>query len=246
VLVLLDRMSDLSPSQMEATQKYLLLSICYSHFNEKARWAMSYYRVQYTHQLLLPFFHMFTIKPIVDSGVSKHESRDNLSSPFSTPCLALYEASGKELEESFHDSHDILVHLSETFSNAEHVNLYKSCGPENEEKIYTMEKHYDEVIGAAVIDLAYHDLLVENKWSSILPFATIGFKNRVGVLQSLFWFGLSPFLGRMIMSFRAITPDKYEKAMETLRHEFSQASECKCYIYIASAWRPNILSTSSA
>jgi glutathione S-transferase len=225
-------MSDLPPGQMEGAQKYLLLSICYSHFNEKARWALSYYRVHYTHQLLLPFFHMFTIRPIVDSGVSKHQSRDNLSSPFSTPCLALYDDSGKELEESFHDSHDILMHLSETFSNPEHVNLYKSCGPENEEKVYNLEKHYDEVLGVAVIDFFYHDLMVENKWNAMLPFATIGFRNRVGVLQSLIWFGLSPFFGRMIMSFRAITPEKYEKAMETCRFEFRQASECKSCIYI--------------
>jgi glutathione S-transferase len=239
-------MSDPSPREMEGTRKYHLLSICYSHFNEKARWALSYYRIQYTHQLLLPFFHIFTIKPIVDSGVSKHESRDHLASPFSTPCLAVYDASGKELEESFHDSHDILVHLSEAFSSPEHVNLYKSCGPENEEKIYAMEKHYDEVLGGAVIDFAYNDLLVENKWNAMLPFATIGFRNRVGVLQSLCWFGLSPFLGRMIMSFRAITPDKYEKAMETCRNEFRQASECKFCIYIADTQRPDILSTFSA
>jgi glutathione S-transferase len=109
-----------------------------------------------------------------------------------------------------------------------------------------MEKHYDEVLGAAVIDFAYNDLLVENKWNAMLPFAAIGFRNRVGVLQSLFWFGLSPILGRMIMSFRTITPDKYEKAMETLRDEFSQASRCKSCLYIAGTWRPNILSISSA
>jgi glutathione S-transferase len=138
------------------------------------------------------------------------------------------------------------VHLSETFSNSEHVNLFKSCGPENEEKIYDMEKHYDEVIGAAVIDFVYNDLLVENTLNAMLPFATIGFRNRVGVLQSLFWFGLSPFLGRMIMSFRAITPDKYEKAMENLHNEFRQASECKSCTYIAGVWRPNTMSTSSA
>jgi glutathione S-transferase len=213
--------------EAEASQKYLLLSIAVSHFNEKARWALSYYRVTYTHQLLLPWFHIFSTKPIVDSQVCNCEPRDSGSSPFSTPCLAVYDASGKNIQESFHDSHDILVHLSSKFSTPEHPNLYTSCGPEKEEHIYVLEKHYDEVIGKAVVNFCYLDLLAINKWKGMIPFACMGFRNRVGLLQSLAWFGLSPLLGRMITSVLGITPDRHPKAMEICREEFRVASEGK-------------------
>jgi glutathione S-transferase len=219
----------------EKSQAYLLLSIAFSHFNEKARWAFSYYRVPYAHHLLLPWLHIFTIKPIVDSQVCTRESRDTASSPFSTPCLAVYDASGTKLQESFHDSHDILNYLSEKFSSPEHVNLYTSCGPVKESEIYGLEKHYDEVLGKAVIDFFYFDIVVMNKWRAMLPFACVGFRNRVGVLQSLVWFGLSPLLGRGIISVLDITSDRYEKAMENCREEFRRASECKfCICSIAS------------
>src|SRR5450756_2502437 len=108
----------------EASQTYLLLCIPFSHFNEKARWAFAYYGVPYTHHLLLPWLHIFATKTIVEQRVCNRKSRDTRSSPFSTPCLAVYNASGTRLQESFHDSHDILVYLSENFSSAEHMNLY--------------------------------------------------------------------------------------------------------------------------
>jgi len=209
----------------ECAQTYLLLSIAFSHFNEKARWALAYYRVPYAHQLLLPWLHIFNVKPIVDSKLCNHETRDTISSPCSTPCLAVYDATGIKLQESFHDSHNILVHLSEKFSTPDHVNLYTSCGREKADEIYALEKHYDEVLGIAVRDFFYLEMLVINKWHAMLPFAFMGFANRVGVLQSLAWFGLSPLLGRMITSVMEITPEKYEKAMQTCREEFRQASD---------------------
>jgi len=214
------------PSQ-EPSNTHHLLSIAFSHFNEKARWAFSYYRVPYTHQLLLPWLHMFTTKAIVDKEVCTRSSRDTRSSPFSTPCLAVYDGSGKQLQESFHDSHDILVYLSENFSTPEIPNLYTSCGAEKEEEVFSLEKRFDEVLGRAVIDFAYHDVLVVNNWRAMLPFACIGFKNRVGVLQSLMWFGLSPLLGKMITAAVGITSESYEAALETCREEFRYASKCK-------------------
>lgn len=226
-------MADMLPS--EASQSYLLLSVALSHFNEKARWAFAYYQVPYTHHLLLPCLHIFTVKTIVDSGVSIQESRDTkFSSPFSTPCLAIYDASRTKLQESLHDSHDILVYLSEKFSSPDHVNLYTSCGPEKVDAIQTLEKRYDEGLGVAARDFFYHDLLVVNRWHAMLPFALMGFRNRVGVFQSLVWFGLSPLLGKVVRSALEITPEKHQKAMQTCREEFRHASECESGLWSTS------------
>jgi glutathione S-transferase len=219
------------PLPKNRLQTRVLYSIAFSHFNEKARWAFSYYRVPYTQHLLLPWLHIFTTRKIVQKGVCNRKSRDARSSPFSTPCLAIYDQPGMNLLESFHDSHDILVYLSEEFSSPEHVNLYTSCGPEKEAEIHALEKRYDEDLGIAVRDFFYLDILVVNKWRAILPFAMMGFMNRVGILQSLIWFCLSPLLGRMIISILEIRPERYQKAIETFREEFRHASTgepCPC------------------
>lgn len=218
-------MADMPPR--DSSQMHLLLSIAVSHYNEKARWAFAYYRVPYVHHLLLPFLHIFTVKPIVDSHVCTHQKRDTRVSPWSTPCLAVYDASGSQLQESFHDSHDILMYLSENFSSSDHVNLYTSCGLAKVDEIKSLERHYDEGLGVAARDFAYLDTLVFNKWHSMLPFALMGFRNKVGPLQSLIWFFSSQLLGRMIISVMGITASKYQKAIQTCREEFRQASECK-------------------
>ena len=222
-------MADIPPRG--SSQTYLLLSMAVSHYNEKARWAFAYYRVPYTQQLLLPWLHIFTVKPIVDSNVSTHEKRDIRASPWSTPCLVVYDASGSKLQESFHDSHDILVYLSENFSSPGHVNLYTSCGLAKVDEIKALERHYDEGLGVAAIDFFYLDPLVFNKWHSMLPFALMGFRNKVGPLQSLIWFGFSPLLGKMIMSAMSITASRYQKALQTCRKEFRHASACKSGLY---------------
>jgi glutathione S-transferase len=218
-------------SSQEGSQAHLLLSVTHSHFNEKARWAFAYYQVPYTHHLLLPWLHIFSVKPIVDSGVCTNETRDTRSSPFSTPCLAVYDATRTKLEESFHDSHDILVYLSEKFSSPDHANLYTSCGPEMVDEIYALERRYDESLGVAAVNFLYLEMLVVNKWRAMLPFAFMGFRNRVGPLQSLIWFAFSPLLGRMITSVMGITPSCYQKAMQTCREDFKHASECESSLY---------------
>lgn len=216
-------MADIPP--INCSHTYLLLSIAFSHYVEKARWAFAYYRVPYAQHLLLPALHIFTVKPIVDSNVCTHEKRDTRASPWSTPCLVVYDASGSKLQESFHDSHDILMYLSENFSTPDHVNLYTSCGLAKADEIKALERRYDEGLGAAAIDFFYLDAVVFNKWRSMLPFALMGFKNKVGSLQSLIWFVFSPLIGKMILSAMSITASKYQKAMHTCREEFRHASE---------------------
>ena len=218
-------------SRREASLTHLLLSIAVSHYNEKARWAFAYYQVPYKHQLLLPWLHMLTVRPIVDAKVCAHPPKDTMSSPFSTPCLAVYDASGSKLQESFHDSHDILVYLSENFSDADHANLYTSCGPAKVNEIHALEKTYDENLGRAACNFFYVDMLTLNKWHSMIPFALMGFRNRVGLLQSLIWFALSPVLGRMLMSVTNMEPSGYQEAMQTCRENFRHASKRGSFLF---------------
>ena len=131
-----------------------------------------------------------------------------------------------------YNSHDILHYLSDHFSTPEKVNLYESCGTAQEGKVNALEKHYDEVLGVATRDYAYYDLLVLNKWRALVSFALLGFANRVGILQSILWFMLSPLLGPLLISMKHTT-GTHEAAMQTCRAEFEDASKCKYKHHLA-------------
>ena len=147
-------------------QTHLLLSIAFSHYNEKARWAFAYYGVPYTHHLLLPGLHVFSVKPFVDRQISAKSSSKQpqetrtKSSPYSTPCLVVYKDDhhSTEIQESFHESHDILQYLSTHFSTPERPNLYRSCGPEQEATVVALERRYDESLGVAARNYVYRDI----------------------------------------------------------------------------------------
>ncbi|RFU25464.1 hypothetical protein B7463_g10870, partial [Scytalidium lignicola] len=179
---------------------------------------------------------MLTIKPILNHNLHTNSKPETYSSPFSTPCLAIYTTTNPpskplQLHQSLHDSHDILLYLSSTFSTTDgpdhhrRENLYTSCGASKAAEIQALEKRYDEGLGVAARDFWYRDMMVMNKWRSMLPFAFMGFRNRVGVLQSLVWFGLSPLLGRMIVAVLEITEERYRETVEICREEFRHASE---------------------
>jgi glutathione S-transferase len=161
---------------------HLLLSIAFSHYNEKARWAFAYYGIPYTHHLLLPGFHVFSVKPAVERPTTSASiKRSNArTSPHSTPCLVVYGDDLKDVQESLHESHDILRYLSDHFSAPERVNLYESCGAAQEDKVNALEKHYDEVLGRAARMYGYGDILVLNKWRALIPFALLGLREPRG------------------------------------------------------------------
>jgi glutathione S-transferase len=198
-------------------------------------WTTPYYGIPYTHHLLLPGFHVFSVKPAVERPTTSASiKRSNArTSPHSTPCLVVYGDDLKDVQESLHESHDILRYLSDHFSTPERVNLYESCGAAQEDKVNALEKHYDEVLGRAARMYGYGDILVLNKWRALIPFALLGFTNRVGILQSVLWFILSPLLGPLLISVMKLTTETHEAAMQTCRDEFAHASQCKYKFYLA-------------
>ena len=213
---------------------HLLLSIAFSHCNEKARWAFAYYGIPYTHHLLLPCFHVFSVKQAIERPTSTSTKLSNARiSPHSTPRLVIYCDNLTEVQEQLYDSHDILRYLSDHFSTSERVNLYESCGTAHEDKVNALEKHYDEVLGVAARNYVYYDLLVLNKWRAMFPFALLGFTNRVGILQSMLWFALSPLLGPLLFSSMKYTAETHKAAMQTCRVEFEDASQCKYKHHLA-------------
>jgi glutathione S-transferase len=202
---------------------HLLLAIPFSHYNEKARWAFAYYGVPYSQQLLLPVFHILSLRTVANRSPSKTHKQGH-SSPYSTPCLVVSTGSPPTTDKTFHDSHDILVYLSENFSCPVHPHLYTCCGVDQADQIRGLEKRYDEVLGIATRSFAYYEIVVLNRWRALLPFALLGFTNGVGLLQSMLWFLWSPLIGKLLVSKLGSTPKHHRSMMEICRAEFECAS----------------------
>lgn len=219
---------------------HLLLSIAFSHYVEKARWALAYYHIPYTQHLLLPVFHVFSVKSILAHCPDAALTKPPQSSPFSTPLLVVYESfstssssSPPTIRRAFQSSHDILVYLSSIFSTLAHPSLYTSCGADQADKVSSLEEHYDSILGVAARKYVYYDMLVLNKYRALLPFATVGFANGVGWLQAVLWFVWSPLIGRLLVS-RVVKASAKEhgEVMERLREEFGAASLRELCFYL--------------
>jgi glutathione S-transferase len=72
-----------------------LLSIAFSHYNEKARWALDRYGLEYRDDRYLPLFHMLPVLWAVRGRVGQ---ADRASSPLSTPLVVTDE--GQRLRSS--------------------------------------------------------------------------------------------------------------------------------------------------
>ncbi len=85
-----------------------LITIRFSHYNEKARWALDRYRVPYREDGYLPMFHFAPMMLLsAQHGMGKS---DRVSSPFSTP--ALLTDDGRVMR----DSSEIVRYVSDRFA----------------------------------------------------------------------------------------------------------------------------------
>jgi glutathione S-transferase len=89
-----------------------LTSIAFSHYVEKARWALDRFSVAYEDKRYLPFVHFAAVYRVTRG---KHGRADKASSRFSTPVLTT--PAGDVLT----DSAEILRYVSERFAPPEHT-----------------------------------------------------------------------------------------------------------------------------
>ena len=91
-------------------QPYRLTSIAFSHYVEKARWALDRFGVRYTEAKYMPLFHFL---PVYAVHHGKQGKRDRVSTPLSTPVLRPLT------RRVICDSSAILRYLSDTYALAE-------------------------------------------------------------------------------------------------------------------------------
>ena len=109
-----------------------LISIVFSHYNEKARWALDRFQVPYVEQPYMPILHF----PAVIQATWRQAggAGDRASTRFSTPVLVT------EGDGLLCDSSDIVRYVSERYAGSGE-GLYPT------DEVAALEKHFGEVLG---------------------------------------------------------------------------------------------------
>jgi len=164
-----------------------LLTICFSHFNEKARWALERYGVPFEERGYMPMFHML---PVARAKRGRGRAGRG-ATKYSTPCLVLDDGSVVP------DSSDILAWVDEHHAGG-------ALFPD--EEVRRFEKEVGGELGYHTRRVAYWHLL------QVPGVATWLADHNVGRAQAIAFRGLAPFFPGMLRRALRITPDGYERS----------------------------------
>lgn len=179
-----------------------LVTIRFSHYNERARWALDRFKVPYVEIPCIPPFYM---------GAAAFYSRgrgksDRLSTKVSTPVLVTTEG------ERLCDSGDILRWVSDKFSD-ETTTLYPS------DDVRAMDQHLHDDFGHHVRRVAYLEVLREGRLFESLA------KKNVGAVQATLFVALSGLMRKAIVKGVGVTPEKAERGLKRIREEYETVSQ---------------------
>lgn len=180
-----------------------LTSIAFSHYVEKARWALGRFGVPYRERKLLPFLH-FPAVYAVHRG--KRGRTDRASTPYSTPVLETPEG------EVLCDSAAIVRYLSDQFAPPGHE-LY----PRDE--VAALEQQLHDHLGPHARRLVYGAVFED--LSLLRDMA----RHNVGRVQSSLFLALLPAAVGGLRRVFAITPDNLQRSTDVVRREMQAISE---------------------
>ncbi len=121
---------------------HTLVTIAFSHYCEKARWALDRFRVPYSEEAYMPLFHFpKVIRKLAGTGRGR---ADRASTRFSTPVLITGEG------EVLTDSSEILRWVDERYAKGR---LYPSSD------VRALDQQLSEQLGPETRRLVYYNLL---------------------------------------------------------------------------------------
>jgi len=150
-----------------------LVTIAFSHYNEKARWGLDRFGVDYEDRRYLPMLHFFGV---MWATRLRGGSSERHSTRWSTPLLLTDDGT------RIHDSSRIVRYASDRFGT-EHTSLYPA---EHATRIEQIEQRVGERLGPHTRRIAYYYLLAEPKRLAWLM------RNNTGRVQNGLYTALSP------------------------------------------------------
>jgi len=213
---------------------YVLRSISFSHYNEKARWTLDYYKVPYVEYRSLPICHIFSMfshrakeRPATGgtSFVTPHLT--------ATPLKDSAKASAPIEAVVLNNSTKILQFLSsqyaaspsketkkDTTEEAAPMNLYTD-DEATAAKILSLEERFDKMIGPHIRRYMYYELLLKSP-SSVGR--SMGQHENAGPLQVLIWTLCFPLIRWILVRFIHINEVSAMRSKDILKREFEHIS----------------------
>lgn len=181
-----------------------LVTIVFSHFNEKARWALDRFGVAFDEEAFMPALHVFGVLKLAPRhGLGK---RDRLSSPFATPILLTPEG------ECIRDSAAIVRYVSDRWA------------PPGEGLYPTPE--VAEIEDRLSHELGKHTRRFGYRWAFEDP-AVVGrlADQNVGPGQAAVFKALSPLIQRGIKRGLRVNVESAEKSLVQIRTTMAEIGE---------------------
>lgn len=171
----------------------VLVSIVFSHFNERGRWALDWAAIPYREVKRLPGFHVPAVIKYNKLTNSKKTVDDNkISSPMGTPLLAILDPDGKG-GRAIQDSGLIVLHAES--KRGDKPSLFPTDPAELELCNQLCKRFHDEV-GPALRTIVYAELF-KLKWASFKTYVQMASRN-VGLGQTIGWTLLYPLVNIML------------------------------------------------
>lgn len=183
-----------------------LTTIPFSHYNEKARWALDRFAAPYTERGWMPLLHFVGV---VLATRGRGGRADRASTRMSTPVLVLDD--GRLLC----DSSAIARHASEHYGTPE-TTLYPE---EHRAEIEAFERRVSERLGPHTRRLVYYHLLQDSRLMALLA------DKNVGRVQA--WIFKRGFFAERWLLRRAlgVNHSRYESSLARMREETTALSE---------------------
>lgn len=182
-----------------------LVTIRFSHYNERARWALDHHGVAYNESPWLPL--LSSVGVILHGGLSSGRS-DRISTRFSTPLLI-------DGRHRVHDSHAIMQHADAQYAAHADACLF----PVGDATVPALCAHLHDKLGPHTRRVAYHYLLQEADEFLDTCEQNVGPGAQMWAFRAMF-----PFASGYLRKGLGITPDRVAKSLGYIRSEFDAAA----------------------
>ncbi len=180
-----------------------LITIAFSHYNEKARWALDRFGVRFHERPYMPLFHaigVLAIAPRYGLGTpTKHSSR------LATPVLVTDD------DHCIRGSDAIMRYVSDRYANAD-SSLYPN------EEAASLAYEFTFELGPYTRRIAYLHLLADEHAIGDLADANVGAR------QAWLFRRAQPFVKRFVGRRLGVTADRAERALQRVRQSLATVS----------------------
>ncbi|HET6584008.1 MAG TPA: glutathione S-transferase family protein [Nannocystaceae bacterium] len=180
---------------------HTLITIPFSHYNEKARWALQRFGVPFRERAYMPVLHFAPV--MIATRFGRDGKADRASTRFSTPLLVTDEG------ERICDSTDIVRWVCDRYADAD-----TTLVPDDE--VLQVERELGEKLGPHARRVAYGLNFSDRKVGATLA------RRLVGPTQAFVWRVMQPVFLKGIFRALQVDPARVDRSIDVVRSLFAE------------------------